>query len=177
MTANGRMNAGERQALRQVVKQRMKVLRSDVSARRAELAAEIAERVSARFASRRKVVTDLNEVVAGILDQANKDIRTAVDKVRADHDGLALVSSAGVVVTGPTFGLNPTEQREMHARLYAELDAQVAAALVNIDRQEADLIQELCVDGLQTDAARNYLNRIPTVGDLVPASRMREIAG
>lgn len=175
-----RMNASERQALRQVVRQRMKVLRADVAARKAELAAEIRQRVDDAFASQEKLVADLNEVVDGIVDQSNKDIRTAVEKVQADHPDLRL-SLAGQTgrnfVGAPTFGLDATEKRRMRMRLEAELDAQVAAALVNIDRQEADLVEEICVDGLETDAAKNFLSRIPTVGELVPASRLREISG
>lgn len=164
------MNTAERQALRQVVRQRMKVLRSDVVARKAELEAEVAERVTAKYATRDKLITDLNDVIAGIWDQARKDVRVVLDKAKADHPDMGIKYSVDRAVTADN-----TDKHHMGRQLNAEIEAQVAAALSQIDRQEADLIEEITVDGLETEAAKNFLARIPTVGQLVPAARMREI--
>lgn len=166
------MNAGERQALRQVVRQRMKVLRSDVAARKAELEAEVEQRVASQYAARDKLFEDLGQVIAGILDQARKDIRAAYEKVQSDHpDAAASITYDG----GSGIKVDNKDRYHMSRRLHAEIDAQVSAALTRIDRQEADLVEEITVDGLETDAAKNFLSRIPTVGELVPATRMREI--
>jgi hypothetical protein len=51
----------------------------------------------------------------------------------------------------------------------------VQQALLALDRQEADLLRNLALDALETDAARGFLDRIPTVADLVPSRRLREI--
>lgn len=169
-----RMNASERQALRQVVRQRMKVLRADVAARRAELDADLQQRVTDRFAQRDKLVRDLNDQVADIVDQANKDIRAAVEQVERDFD---LTLRCEGRCPAPLISADNRDRLQMARQLAAEIEAQVNAALVQIDRQEADLIEELTLDGLTTDAAKQFLGCIPTVGALVPAARMREIAG
>lgn len=172
MTA--RMNVSERQALRGVVKQRMKVLRSDVTARKAELEAEIADTVQRKYAQRDKLVADMNQVVAGIIDQANKDIRAAVEKASADH-GVTIILP-GRLPDIPV-SVDNSDRYRLTRQLQTEVQAQVAAALVDIDRREADLIEELTIDGLTTEAAKNFLSRIPTVGQLVPAARAKAIAG
>lgn len=43
-------------------------------------------------------------------------------------------------------------------------------------RQEADLLRSLAVDALESDEARSFLGRIPTVGELVPSVRLAELA-
>ncbi len=48
-------------------------------------------------------------------------------------------------------------------------------AQLTLDRQEADLLRSLALEGLETPAARAFLERIPTVGELVPSARLREI--
>ena len=48
-------------------------------------------------------------------------------------------------------------------------------ALLNLDRQEADLLQSLALQTIETDAARQFLAAIPSLGDLVPAARLAEI--
>lgn len=164
-----RMNTGERQALRQVVRQRMKVLRADVAARKAELQADVEAQITERYAQRDKLVADLNQVVENIWDQARKDARAAMERVQADHPEVTLTATP----TGYTVG--NADRHHLRRRLLTEIESQVAAALVDIDRREADLIEELTVDGLETDAAKDFLGRIPTVGQLVPTARLHQL--
>lgn len=174
-STSARMNTGERQALRQVVRQRMKVLRADVNSRKAELVAEAQERVAASYADRDKALAELNQQAADIVEAASINLRTLA---RSAEVNLGLSpGQLGVTAypTPPRFAMLRDDKGSMLRRLYAEIEAQVAAALVQIDRQEADLIEEITVDGLETDAAKNFLARIPTVGQLVPASRIKEI--
>lgn len=168
-----RMNAGERQALRQVVRQRMKVLRADVAARKAELEAELEARVAEQFAARDKLVADLNDVISGIWDQAVKDARAAVEAVQKDHPDLPLTYKGQS--TAPALAIDNGERFHLRRRLAAEIESQVKNALVDIDRREADLVEEITIDGLETDAAKDFLNRIPTVGQLVPGARLTQM--
>lgn len=172
-TSSARMNAVERQALRQVVRQRMKVLRSDVTARKAELIAEAQDRATAAFAERDKALAQLNQQVADLIETATIQIRALKNaaEIQLGVDQLAITGYPAA----PRIGVARDDKRAMLLRLYAEIDAQVSAALVQIDRQEADLIEEITVDGLETDAAKDFLTRIPTIGQLVPASRIPEL--
>lgn len=168
------MNAGERQALRQVVRQRMKVLRADVAARKAELEAELETRVAERFAARDKQVADLCNQLDAIWAQAMRDARDAVDTAK---NTLGLELTYRGHATAPALSVDSNERFVMRRQLAAEIERQVKNALVDIDRREADLIEEITVDGLETEAAKDFLGRIPTVGQLVPGSRLNAIAG
>lgn len=167
------MSAAERQALRQVVRQRMKVLRSDVTARKAELMAEMQESLARRFNPRDKMIDDANYAIREIVDQALKDARALVEKIEKDH-GLELVLNGQM---GLQVSVKANDKRIMHTRLVAEIEAQVASAHVQIDRQEADLIEKITIDGLESDAAKDFLAQIPTVGQLVPTDRLAAITG
>lgn len=181
MTA--RMTAGDRSALRTVVRQRMKVLRADVEARKAELINEVHERVAAHFAAQDKVVDQLNDAARLITEKAENEIRTAAEAAQSSH-GMTLNYAANRIhgrigpglLNAPVFSMQGNEKNMMARRLHLQIEAQVTAALVQIDRQEADLVEELTLDGLSNDAARDFLARIPTVGQLVPTSRLKELS-
>lgn len=165
------MSANERQALRQVVRTRMKVLRADVIARKAELEAGVQQHIAEKYAAADKIVQDLNQVMEGIWDQARKDAHAALEAAQKDHPDLSIKpSSSGIGVQ-----LDNNERVRLRQRLHAEIEARIRNAQTQIDRQEADLIEQITVDGLDSDAAKQFLGRIPTVGDLVPASRLREV--
>ncbi len=174
MTA--RMNTGERQALRQVVRQRMKVLRADVAARKAELVNEIEQRVAEKFAAQDTAVAQANTQIEELIKTAIMQMRTIATELEV---GLNLgPNTVGISAypSVPQIGIRNNDKLAMRRRLHAEVESQVSAALLDIDRREADLLEELTVDGLETDAAKDFLGRIPTVAQLVPATRLREIS-
>lgn len=170
---NAVMTPGERRELRTVVRQRMKVLRADVAQRKAELLAEAERRLVDRYRKQDKLVEDANWRIAQIVDQANKDIRTLVDGLKSEDSGLTFGRMFGF--SSPRLG-NITEDRaQLHRAMVAGVEAQVRDALLNLDRQEADLLQALALQSIETDAARQFLAAIPAVADLVPAARLAEI--
>jgi len=67
------------------------------------------------------------------------------------------------------------DRTQLHRALVAGVKQQVVAAALALDRQEADLLRALAMEGLESEAARAFLARIPTVAELVPAARLREI--
>jgi hypothetical protein len=167
------MTAAERRELRSVVRSQFKVLRGEVEQRRKELAAEAAEQVRRRYADADKKVDDLNWKIEQVVDQANKDIRDAVKAVQGDSDGGTWQWS------GPLRAPKVSHEREdryaLNSALGTGINAQAAAAQLTLERQEADLLRQLAMGALGSDEARQFLARIPTVGELVPASRLQEI--
>jgi hypothetical protein len=167
------INARERQELRAVVKSQFKVLRGEVEQRKAELAAEAAEQVRRRYATTDKQVDDLNWKIEQIIDQANKDIRDAVKGAQNDSD------AGKWTWTGAVHAPRVTYQREdrwaLQNALTSGIDAQAKDALLRLQRQEADLLQQLALGALESDEARAFLRTIPSVAELVPASRLKEI--
>jgi hypothetical protein len=167
------MTPGDRRELRAVVRQRMKVLRADVRLRRTELIAEAEARLAERYREHDKAVEDVNWRIAQVVDAADKDIRELLAQLTAQRDDITLRRISGLLP--PRVSVLSEDRAQLHRTLMAGIDAQVDHALAALDRQEADLLQTLALGSLQTDAARGFLAQIPTVAELVPSARLREI--
>jgi hypothetical protein len=167
------ITAAERRELRSVIRAQFKVLRGEVEQRRKELAAEAAEQVRRRYADADKQVDDLNWKIEQITNQANKDIRDAVKAAQGDSDGGQWNWSGAI--RAPQVSHRREDRYALSSALGTGIEAQAHAALLTLERQEADLLRQLALGALESDEAREFLASIPTVGELVPASRLQEI--
>jgi hypothetical protein len=164
----------ERRELRSVVRQQFKVLRSEVEQRRAELVAEAAEQVRRRYAAADKQVDDLNWKISEIVDQANKDIRDAVKACGDAEDSAGRWGWSGAIQ--PPRVMRKGEDRfSLNTALTTGIDATAHEALLRLSRQEADLLRQLALGALESEEARAFLASIPSVSELVPASRLQEL--
>ena len=68
-----------------------------------------------------------------------------------------------------------TPRKDALRALFAELDAAAAAAKQRLDVEEVEMRTVLAVETLETEQAKRFLDRIPTVGELVPATRLSEL--
>lgn len=173
-----RMSKADQAALRGVIKARLKVLRRDVAARQAELYEELTDKINAGSDGRDKEWADALFLVQEAVKEANRKANDAIralpwPEVAARWDGKEYD-----IVTAREIGRpdRPARQRAKEAGR-TQIAATVAAALAEIDRVEADLLTDLTVLTIETDAGRDFLNKIPTVGQLVPAARLLAIAG
>ena len=116
---------------------------------------------------------DVNWKIEQIVDQANKDIRDAVKTVQAESDGGQWNWSGPL--RAPRVGHAREDRFALTNALNTGLDAQARGALLTLERQEADLLRQLALGALESEEARAFLASIPTVGELVPASRLAEI--
>lgn len=167
------MTPGERRDLRAVVRQRIKVLRADVAQRRMELLAEAEARLVERYRAQDKQVEDLNFRIAEIIEQASREITDLIITHRGDADGVSI--RRPVRLQCPKLSAFTEDRAQFHRAMVSGVEAQVKTALLDLDRREADLLESLALSSLETQAARDFLAAIPTVGDLVPAARLREI--
>jgi hypothetical protein len=166
------MTPGDGESCGRYHRQRMKVLRADVQ-RRMELVAEAEQRLMERYRDQDKVIEDLNWRIQQIADQAGKDITDAILAVRGEADGVSI--RRPIKVNAPRLSSQIEDRTQLHRALIAGIEAQVRRALLELDRQEADLLETLALSAVETDAAREFLAAIPTVGELVPAARLKEI--
>jgi tRNA uridine 5-carbamoylmethylation protein Kti12 len=163
---------GERTELRSLIRQRFKVLRAEVEARRAELAVELEERVAAKFADEDKRWADAMFLIDEAAREAN---RKANDILRGlDIDAID-TSKEYLIVSNRGITKPATERNVMVRNGTKRIDAQVKAAYLQLDRQEAELLTRLVANGLESDEARAFLGEIPTVSALVPADRLLEL--
>lgn len=169
------MNKGEREELRRLLRSRFKVLRTDVKARQAELEVELAAQVEAAFAASDRAYDDAMYKLGLAVDEAN---RAANDIGRelwgAERWGLK--HDRGIVAIVNPIGRPGThERRQRTTEGRTEIERRVAQALLELDRQENQLLTDLAISGLETTEAREFFNRIPSVTELVPAYRLREL--
>jgi hypothetical protein len=163
---------GERAELRSLIKQRFKVLGADIDARKAELLAELEERIEARFAAEDKRWADGMFVIAEAVREAN---RKANDVLRGlDIDALD-TSREYEVVIAKSIPKPQAERNVLRRNGTTRIEAQVKNAHLQLARQEVDLLTRLTASGLESDEAQAFLGEIPTVSALVPADRLLEL--
>lgn len=164
----------ERSELRTLIRQRFKVLRADVEARRAELHSELEQRIEAKFAAADRAWNDAMFLVEEAAREANRkanDILRGLEleEYPADREFQIIMCRAVPKPSG--------ERHELRRQGDARIEARVKAAYLELDRQEADLLTKLVVGGLESDEARAFLGEIPTVSALVPAERLLALVG
>lgn len=165
---------GERRELRSVVRQQFKVLRTEVKQRELELTAEAERRLMERYRDEDKAIEDLNWRIAEIARDAQRQIDDLMREHEDKIDGGKWSRYSGRV-SAQGVARKSEDRAQLRRALEAGVKEQVAQAVLALDRQEADLLKALAVDALETDAAREFLTRIPTVAELVPSARLREI--
>lgn len=170
------MTKGERDELRRLLRQRFKVLRAEVEQRRLELAAEAAQRVQERYTGVDKLVDDVNGRIASIVDSAHREIRDLMSGIPDEQlTQLVWVGHTGNRMLPPQVGPKREDRFTLKAALTTGIDAHVHTALVKLDRQEADLMERLVIGVIESKEAREFLRSIPTVAELVPATRLAEL--
>lgn len=167
------MTKTERGELRSLIRQRFKVLRADVNARRAELEDQVAQEVARQYAAADKAWQD----AMFLIDEAGREAnRKANDILRAlpeaaplypdgQHRDHRIVGVAGV--RRPDNGRAQLMQASM-----SRIEVNVRAVLLRLDREETELLTRLVEGALESDTAREFLRAIPTVSELVPADRL-----
>jgi hypothetical protein len=168
-----RITKGERAELRSLIRQRFKVLRADVNQRQAELGAELLTRVNTKFAEADKAWSDAMYLIEEAAREAN---RKANDILRTlNLDGFDLDGRDYQLIQSRPINKPTQERNQLHREGAARIDAQIKSALLQLDRQEADLLTRLIAGALESEEARAFLGEIPTVSALVPADRLLEL--
>ena len=164
MAGNGKMTAAERSELGSLVRFNAKVARADAEARGKWLKADVEEKLSARFKFE---------------DAAWKDITAAAEKAVQEADAAiaALCRDRGVpedfrpslCLSWHGRGENASAARraEMRKLAYAHIDAQVKEMQVEIDRQAAQQLNQLAQAGLNSEAARAFIDALPSPEELL----------
>lgn len=165
---------GERRELRAIVRQQFKVLRTEVKQRERELVSEAEMRLVERYRDQDKRVDDLNWRIHEATNKANREIADLLKEFGEEAEG-GRFGRMGGGLFAPTVNRRDEDRSQLHRALVSGIKAQVDQANLTLDRQEADLLRSLAMEVLESDAARAFLARIPTVSELVPAARLREI--
>jgi hypothetical protein len=165
---------GERRELRAVVRQQMKVLRTEVEQRKYELVAEAERRLAEKYRDEDAAADELQHRLAELTRGVNQQLLDVLREYEQLIDGRWRQRMTGYQ-TPHIYRSDTGSRDQLRKALVAGVEVDVKQAKLALDRQEADLLKALAIDALETSAARAFLDRIPTVAELVPSRRLREI--
>lgn len=171
---NDQITPGERRELRSVIRQQFKVLKAEVLQRKVELESEVEQRIAARYHQQ----DELQRQALEILERAQNDMRLAVQsalRTLNEQAGTSFSFDANIYGEHRLRSTHKDNRTQDRKALIAGVLEQVRVASLQLDRDEADLLRALATDSLESDEARGWLGKIPTVAELVPDRRLREI--
>lgn len=169
------LTPGDRRELRSVVKGRFKVLRAEVKRRETEMKAEIEAELVDRYREQEAAIAAARREFAEVMDQALRSAREIGQRLSDAYDDVEV--KVGMGYRGLELYAAVKNKTELHRALVAAIPNKIGDAQLELDRQENDLLQSLSVGALQTEQAQQFMASIPTVGELVPRARLREIEG
>jgi hypothetical protein len=171
------MTHAEREGLQRLVRQRERVLKSAAKQRRVELTADFENQMGQEYSS-----FDQDEVWEQAIKLAEPVVRKAQAQIAARCRELGIPErfAPGLELDWRQRGYdNAVEKRRKELRRMAQ--TQVAAieqkAVVQIELSCLEAQTQLAVAGLTSEAARAFVEKLPTVQTLMPRLSFAEIAG
>lgn len=166
---------GERRELRSVVRAQFRVLRAEVTQREATLMAEGEERLRQRYLASDKAVADVNKKIEAIVAAAQKKVDAAIVASGIATDAGQFRSRLGQVKADHVYTSTNDTRRRLRDSFTSAIRAQGRTAMLALDRQEADLLRALAIEGLKTEQGQAFLGQIPAITALMPSERLREV--
>lgn len=165
MTDSNPMTSAERTELSKLIRLRARVAKSDIDARQAALVADAEAQLAAIYDSRHEAWADITTQVTQLVQKADAEIAA-----RCRDLGIPEKLRPGINTVWYGRGENADRQRRAELRKVAEtrLAANTKAAKVEVDRSAADLLTQLAAGALGSAEAKAFLDRLPTVDELLP---------
>lgn len=173
MTAPDGIAPGERRELRSVVRGQFKVLRAEVKRREEELHGEVEAELLRQYRAQDEAIAEAKTEWSRAYSDYLLAVRKIADELKERRPELA-VDVRDQRGTAVFSAFDPNRAQE-HRAAVAAIPRQIADASLALDRGENDILRELSAGALTSDEARAFLERIPSVGELVPRARLAEI--
>lgn len=170
------MTKGERDDLQRLIRQREKVQKSAAKLRSAELLADFENQMASEFSFDDDAIWEEAAKVAGT--EVAKAQELVADRCR--ELGIPKQFAPSLSLSWRNRGYsNLIEKRRIELRTAAK--AQIAAleqrAIVTIEAATVEAATQIALSGLTSEAARAFVDRLPTVESLMPALSYSELAG
>ena len=160
------MTRRERDDLARLVRQRAKLEKAGADQRKAELLAEFEEQISAVYSF------DDDETWRKAMKAARAEVSAAQDKIaeRCRELGIPKEFAPSLDIQWYRRGQNAVASRRSELRLAAKarLDAMEKTAMTEIERASVEAQTQLILGGLTTEAAKSFLESIPSIMSLMP---------
>lgn len=162
----------ERAELRALVKSQFKVLRAEVEQRREEMLADLQDQINERYAKWDKQWSDAMFLCQERALEANREVNDILREMIDQPDG---GRSEFMLVAFHAPSRPDRRRSELLMAGRTHINADVKAAQLRLDRDEADLLRTLTIGALESAEAKAFLTAIPTVGELVSRARLAEL--
>ena len=180
------MNTTERQALVKIVKARFEVLRGQLEVRRDEIAEVVRERLRSESAEATKTYSAQAKKIVAEAQKLQEKARALSQAARQDG-GVEVTRDSGgwrrqssILVFSELNGGTPEDWQPvgLEKRVSEELrklHLEARTRELNLDEQEAMLLEQIWTDALESEQAKELLSKIPTVDTLMPLPNSGEV--
>ena len=167
------MTKAERNDLAKLVRQREKIAKSDVDLLATERLADFEKQAASLYRADDDAVWAEQKRIAR---QAAEDANIRIAE-RSRELGVPEWTAPSMSVVWYSRGQNASKDRVAELRRVAKtrVDANAKAAKLEIERTSVDIQTQLVADGLESEAARNFLATMPTPQQLMPSISITEI--
>jgi hypothetical protein len=167
------MTKGEREDLIRLVKQREKVAKTAAEQRSAAMLAEFEQQISALHSF------NTNDVWKAAVEVAIEAAKKANEQVTAEADKLGIPKEfqPKLNFSWARRGENEYNERRVELRRLAkaEIDALEKVARVQIESQSVMAQTEIIANGLNSESAIAFLNRLPAIENMMPTLDITQI--
>lgn len=167
------MTKGERNDLVALIKKNEKLLKTAAKQRALELMADFEKQISQIFNYRSTIRTRFGKPPA---EQEIKKAKIVIAE-RCRELGIPPEFSPGLDMQWYDRGQNASRERRVELRRVAktQIDAMEAAAKTEIERASVESQTALISDGLTSEAAQAFLEKMPTADTLMPLLDIEQI--
>ena len=176
MTSTGAITKSEREDLQRLVRQREKVLKSAAKQRSAELLADFENQMGQEYAFDQDEIWQ--QAVASVQPVIAKAQKTIAARCR--ELGIPERFAPSLKLDWHSRGYdNIIDKRkaELPRMAQTQIEAIERKAVVEIETSCLDAQTQLAIAALSSDAARQFIERLPAISDLMPSLSYAEIAG
>jgi hypothetical protein len=170
------MTKSEREDLQRLLRQREKVQKSAAKLRSSELLADFENALAAEFSfDDDRVWAEAAKAAQAEVDKAQRRVAT-----RCRELGIPDKFAPSLGLTWRNRGYdNALKERREELRRVAKsrIDALEKEGLVRIEQASVEAQTELAIAGLNSESARDFIAKLPTIESLMPALSYEEIAG
>lgn len=160
------MTRADRETLVKIARQRERLAKSDADQRSAQLVADFELQLDREFQFDENAIWEAASVAASaVVAEANQKIAAECERL-----GIPAEFAPGLNLAWYGRGQNATAGRRAELRRIAkrQIEAANKSARTEIERKSIDTQERIMVGGLTADAARLFLDQMPTAAALMP---------
>lgn len=166
------MTKSERDELAKVARMQAKVAKADIEQRQRDLLADVEGQLAAQYSAQHEAWEELVAEAKLAVDAVDAEIAR-----RAAEMGVPEQFRPSIGLDYYSRGGNGMASRRAELRKVAQtrLEADARKAKVEVDRRTAEICIQLASGGLSSPEAREFLDAMPRVDELLPNLRMPEL--